>query len=502
MRNNYKVYAFIGIFFLCLCLPKIEAATESVKDLPFANPDVLISMDFQDANLKDILKIFSIQSGLNFVASDSVKDRKFTLYFDNVPIKDAMDKIFKANNLSYELDKESNIFIVTDLGAPEIQTVTRIFYLKFASVSNSSLLAEKSNAGTISDIASIGGASAAAASTKTGIATVIEKLLSTNGKIVEDPRTNCLIVTDVPNRMDNIAAVIASLDIPQSQVLLEVEMMDVNRDATEKIGMKFATPLLDVTMTNSGSSWMSKWPTGNILGETSNNFTNGTFTVASTSYRLILDFLKTQSGTKYLARPRIITLNNEPAEIKISTDEAIGVTSTSETQTGTTTTEAERAQTGIALRVTPQINLETGEITMFVIPAVAEATTGGTFSGVTFKDPEIRYTKSMVRVKDGETIVIGGLIRRNSSETITKLPFISDIPFLGKLFTHTYKDKDRERELLVFITPHIIRDTAIQLAQAKKGALPEREQGTASAAVRKRQEAIDESLKIFETKKK
>lgn len=500
MRNNIKFYVFVFTFFLCLCLPSIEAATEAPEKLPFPNPEVLISMDFQDAGLKDILKIFSIQSSLNFIASDAVKDRKFTLYFDNVPIKDAMDKIFKANNLSYELDSESNIFIVTDLGAPEVKTVTRIFYLKFASVSASSIVMEKENPLVITDISSVGGGKAGSSAKTSGITAVIEKLLSDKGKVIEDTRTNSLIITDVPNRLENIAAVIASLDIPQSQVLLEVEMMDVNKDATEKIGMKFATPLLDVTMTNSGASWMSKWPTGSILGDPSNNFSNGTFTVGSTSYRLILDFLKTQSDTQYLARPRILTLNNETAEIKISTDEAIGLTSTTETQTGTTTTEAERAQTGVLLRVTPQINMETGEITMYVIPAVAEAATGGTFGGTTFKDPEIRYTKSMVRVKDGETIVIGGLIRRNSSETITRLPFFSSIPFLGQLFTHKNKEKDKERELLVFITPHIIRDTSVQLARAKTGAFPQREQSSVSNI--SRQAIIDASLKSFEKTKK
>ena len=79
MKNKFKFSVLIAIFFLCLCLPKTEAAIEKVEDLPFSNPNILISMDFQDANLKDILKIFSIQSGLNFISSDSVKDRKFTL---------------------------------------------------------------------------------------------------------------------------------------------------------------------------------------------------------------------------------------------------------------------------------------------------------------------------------------------------------------------------------------------------------------------------------------
>ncbi|MCK9603931.1 MAG: hypothetical protein M0R66_06215 [Candidatus Omnitrophica bacterium] len=536
MRNKFRLSVFISIFFLCLFLPRSEAVQEPVakdvlKELPFANPQTLISMDFQDASLKDILKIFSIQSGLNFIASDVVKDRKFTLYFDGVPIKDAMDKIFKANNLSYELDKESNIFIVNDLGAPETQTITKVFYLKFASVSNSPMQYDKENVDVLSSLGESGGSSSGGSSSSSGgsssgggnaiekasISKIVEKLLSAKGNVVEDYRTNSLIVTDVPSHIVVVEQVIKSLDLPQPQVMLEVEMLDVSKDATEKIGLKFSTPLLTVNTILQGATWGAKWPVGSILGDTSKNFVNGSFKVnseaagstygAASTYQLVLDFLKTQSSTRYLARPRILTLNNETAEIRIATNESIGVISSITGTTGnlTTTSSAERSETGVLLRVTPQVNMDIGEITMFIVPVVSEATTGSTITiagaAYTYRDPEVRYTKSMVRIKDGDTVVLGGLLRRNSSDTKTKLPFLGDIPLFGKLFTHDYKDKDRERELLVFITPHIIKETGgVQLAQAKKGVLPEREQNTTS--IGSRQAIIDASLKNIEKKKK
>ncbi|MDD5255040.1 MAG: STN domain-containing protein, partial [Candidatus Omnitrophica bacterium] len=107
--------------------------------------DVLISMDLQNANLKDILKIFSIQSGLNFIASEAVQERKVTLYLDNVPIQEAMNKIFKANNLSYDLAEESNIFIVKDWGVPKLETKTKIYALKYRAVPNANFSKEKVN---------------------------------------------------------------------------------------------------------------------------------------------------------------------------------------------------------------------------------------------------------------------------------------------------------------------------------------------------------------------
>jgi type II secretory pathway component GspD/PulD (secretin) len=523
MKNNFKLSVFIAIFFLCLFLPKSEAVQELkelAKDLPFPNPETLISMDFQDASLKDILKIFSIQSGLNFIASDAVKDRKFTLYFDGVPIKDAMDKIFKANNLSYELDKESNIFIVNDLGAPESQTITKIFRLKHASVVNSPMQYDKESIQVMGSSSGGGSGSGSGGSgsgsvknppviDKASISKVVEKLLSDKGKLVEDYRTNSLIVTDVPTRMAVITEVITSLDIPQPQVLLEVEMLDVNKNLVDQIGVKWNTPIFDQTLTAGPTSWMTKWPQGSLFGDMTRNFTNGTVTLTNNaSIRVIIDWLTTQVSTRYLARPRILTLNNETAEIMIVTNEAVGVVSTSTSTggaTGSTTASAERAGTGVALRVTPQINTDTNEITMFIVPAVGEATAGATYTivdvgTIQFKDPEVRYTKSVVKMKDGDTIILGGLIRKTFSETTIKLPILGDLPFLGKFFTHRYKERDKDRELLVFITPHIIKDMSVQLAQAKKGVLPEREQSATSRV--SRQAVIDASLKSFEKKKK
>ncbi len=549
--SNYKLFLSMMFFFLCI-FPNLEAkpgvpalggptylmGTDfQDSQLPFDNPDVLISMDFQDANLKDILKIFSIQSGLNFIASDAVKDRKLTLYFEGVPIRDALDKIFKANNLAYELDTKSNIFIVKDLGAPELETVTKVFYLKFASVSTSSLMTERNNTTTITSISGAGGGGSSSGSTsssgssssnssssssdssgsasssgttKSGITEVVTKLLSSKGKVIEDPRTNSLIVTDIPTRMTVIANVITAIDVSQPQVLLEVEMVDVYKDTTDKIGLKYGTSPLTLNTVLKGASWGSKFPLGSLLGDRQKNFVDGSFAVSdgSTSagvstYQIVMDFIKTQTGTKFLARPKILTLNNETAEIKISANEAVGVSTTTSSNSGTVNASAERAETGVMLRVTPQINLETNEITMFVIPAVGESSTGGTFNisgttSVSFKDPEIRYTRSMVRAKDGETIVIGGLIRRQFSETITKLPVLGDVPMLGAFFRHRNKDKDKDRELLVFITPHIIRDKAVQLAKAKTNMsiLPEREQNV--FPVVDRQAEIVSKLQDFE----
>lgn len=487
--------------------------------------NLTVSMDLQDVNLKDVLKIFSMQSGMNFIASEVVQDRKITLYLDKVPVQDAMNKIFKANNLSYEYDRSANLFIVKDWGKPSLETVTKVFYLKYATVGLSVMRSEiddiMEDTGVDSSSGSGGGSSGSSredAAKEGGITNAVKKLLSEHGSIVEDYRTNSLIITDIPSRMQAIAQTIASLDVPAPQVLIEVEMLDVSKNTVDKMGFNFGTNPFTLIIPSSGPT---KFFMGNLAnrGAGISSPLDGSDIISTAgdgvpisagsvifgrTYSQLLDYLRTQTDTKYLARPRIITLNNETAEIQISSNESIGVTGTSSSSSGGTTTEStgdpERTRTGVSLRVTPQINIDTGEITMFLYPKVTEAAAGNplTVAGKTyqFRDPEERSTKTTVRVKDGETVVIGGLIRSEFNQSNSSLPFFSDIPIIGAFFRHKDKAKDKDRELLVFITPHILKEATVEFSQTNKAVLPDREQNTAAGY--NRQSAVSSSLNAFD----
>ncbi|MBM3249837.1 MAG: type II secretion system protein GspD [Candidatus Omnitrophica bacterium] len=501
MKNIFRLSAFIFILSLFLSIPRSSADLT----VPLTDLEPQISMDFKDAGLKDILKAFSMQSGLNFIASEAVQDRKITLYLDKVPLKQAMDRLFKANNLSFEMDDEVNIFIVKDYGKLEVDTITKVFYLKHATVSSSSLKEEMSTIQTSGEEGEDGGGGEDEGKWKTeedcGITTAIKKLLSGAGSVIEDFRTNSLIVTDTPNRMAVIAQVIVALDVAVPQVMLEVEMLDVSKNVVDAIGIKFSQTPFVVTLGGATESvgfpfkdWGKAFPATAGMGTWGINATN--------TYSAQLDFLRTQTDTKYLARPRVLTLNNETAEIKITTNEAIGIETTTEATSGTTSAEAERYETGVSLRITPQIDLDRNEVTMFVYPRVSDATSSSTLisGGLTysFRDPETRSTKTTVKVKDGETVIIGGLIRNQKTEVITKLPILGDMPIVGALFRHKKVEPGKDRELLVFITPHIIREDkeGIKLAQTKKAALPEREQNTVSMF--DREAVVSSSLNEFE----
>ena len=516
MKRNFSLIVFMFILSLYLFTPKLIA--ESILPFPDLEPD--ISLDFKDASLKDILKLLSIQSGLNFIAGQNVQDRKMTLYLDKVPLREAMDDIFKANNLSYELDQDSNVFIVKDWGTPSIETITKIFYLKHATVSSSSLKEEMSNnlraKGELGGGFGVGGGGGGgggggagkwAQEPTSGLTAVVKKLLSDKGSLVEDYRTNSFIITEIPQNMEKITQVIASLDIPIPQIMLEVEMLDVNKNDIDRLGINYAHSGLGSAMftaTLTPATMGTALPFATSVLKTGRGTiapsTSGKFSPLGASYTIDADFIAQMTDSKILARPRILTLNNEPAEIKIVTNEAVG---SIQTITGggagieSSTTQAERIETGVLLRVTPQINVETGEITMVILPTVRDATvsTLTAFTGNT-KDPQERSTKSVVKVRDGETVIIGGLISKEKSETVTKLPILGDIPFIGAAFRHKFKDKDKERELLVFITPRIVKDTASsKLTQIKKNPFLQREQSTTGPG---REVAISSGLNKYE----
>lgn len=469
-----------------------------------------ISMDFKDADLKTVLKIFSEQAGLNFIASEAVQDRKITLFLDNVPLQEAMNKIMSANNLTYVLDPGSNIFVVKEWGKPAIETITKVYYLKYTRFKTSNLQKVIDAGPSTASSSAGGGGGAMSSSTGTSgsgtaagggsdLAESIKGVLTSNGKVIQDARTNSLIVTDVPTQFDVIDKVVSLLDVPTPQVMIEVEMLDVDKKIADQMGVDTSQHLLQVT----GAATSTKFPffkdalatAGTAV--TGNTFTYGT--LSASVFQATLDLLTTDTRTKVLARPRILTLSNESAQVQIATNEAIGLKTTQQSGQGSTvqTSEAERFQTGVILNVTPQVDSSTGMVTMFVQPTVAVAKAGGTFGGQTFKDPETRSSSTTLMVKDGETIVVGGLIRTDETITVKKVPIFGDIPILGAAFRHKDKSSE-ERELIVFITPHIVNhDNAVVYAKGDiplPGNLPRREQMSAFS----KNEAVDKMLERWD----
>lgn len=505
-RKNRSLSALIlcGLIFQSVC--PSDGLAESMSDelapidlsLSGESADLsstdTISMSFDGALLKDVLLLFSQQSGLNFVASQEAESKKVTVYFENVSPKDALDSIISANGLSYTKKPGSDIYIVAAAAKSQPAVlVTKVIQLKFMRLSNSPLDVggqvtindlTKSSAPSSSD--SGGGGSSSGGGSDKGADRIVQRLLTPAGKITTDTHTNSLIITDTPDNLKQIEKVLDELDVPPSQVVLEVHIMEVSKNMASDIGISWGGNN-GAILSLSGGARTTSFPfnTGDLLGGKKHlvggqfigdlvaDSTEGTVgvdsgdpTPAQTLYGLVnaqnlaatLHYIETDSKTKVLARPRVLTQNNEAATIKLVTNAAIGsnTVTTGEGAAASTTEEAERSDIGVAMRLTPQINQD-DTILLFLEPAIS------TFDNSTVientADVTTRLVRTMARIKDNQTLVIGGLITGQGNESVTKVPILGDLPWIGRAFRYN-GDNNADRELLIFVTPHIVRGSS------------------------------------------
>lgn len=461
---KWMVCLVICFAFLYLPHGNVRGAERTPLKAKYANKT--ISMDFKEASLQNVLKAFSQQSGLNFVASEEIKEKKVTLYFENVKVQDALNRILDANNLTYEYTKDSEIFVVKPTGAEKVEKITRIYTLNYATVGGEK--GEESEEGEEGK--------------SQNIKNILEKLLSKQGNIIADQRTNSLIIRDIPARFPLIERTIAKLDSRTPQVMIEAEILETSVDLAERIG---------VGMSHAGEKGSAEvFPLSKSITSGEQSFYG---VLSYPEFEATLDLLEKEGSVKYLARPRILSLNNETAKIDIASWASIGIETETSTETGETVVEsAERKWVGTKLKVTPHINKE-GFITMEIRPEVSRTFPSDLSSQ--FLDIFKKSATSKVMVKDGETVVIGGLIKGKENEISKQVPFLGDLPVIGKLFS-SRKKEDEKTELVIFITPHIVRqETYAKATEGIEGKEIMREPSTSYTEEEEKEEKVKKEAK-------
>ena len=355
-----------------------------------------------------------------------------------------------------------------------METITKIFPLQYARVKGYELVSSNVSSGT-------------------GIKDVMEKLITTYGNVVEDSRSNSLVITDLPTQFEIIERAIEELDIKLPQVMIEAEIIETSVDLIDKLGIAWGSSGGDFASAfgaaRSATFPFTKPQGMGKVGADGAPMSLYTGYISATNLGGTLTMLKTDTDTRTLARPRILTLNNETAEINITAETAVASLTTTTASEGISTSiiSAERVETGISLKVTPQINKK-GEITMGIEPSVVNTKASSFFPG-TFVDPQTRSAKTTVTVFDGQTIVIGGLINTEDSKSLRKVPWFSDIPLVGNLFRKK-NDTTLDKELIIFITPHLV-DSGIA---AEKGLVMEKQIPWEYGNLGLKEEAMDRFL--------
>ena len=416
-----------------------------------------ISVDFKDADIRQVLRIISMKSEVDIVAGPDVEGL-VTIKLTDVPWEQALDLVLRTYGFTYE--RKDKVIRVMSLQAVEQEALaTEVVSLNYAKAKD--------------------------------VGDVLKEMLSDRGKVKYDDRTNTVIVTDMPTSLFQLKQVIARLDQQTPQVHIESRFVETRLTRDENLGIDWFDSAT-ATLTPATASTTFPFPAGGRLGSVGqtlfsrpgNIFYTGTSsatnaavnrgvipdiggqfvfgTLTMSQLQTTINMLKQRVDTKVINNPTIVTLNNKEASVQIGTDVNIPNFQVDPSTGRATVTGFQTRSTGTILKVTPHINLQ-DEIVIDVKPEITtvSATAREYASGVSFPDFNVQKAETQVRLINGQTLAIGGLKRQAEAVTVNKIPILGDIPILGALFTNrreqTPSGQD-QLDLLIFLTVHLMKD--------------------------------------------
>ncbi len=409
-----------------------------------------ISVEVSEMDVREVFKLIGEESGINMVLADEVKGT-ISLKLREVPWDQALIVIMKARRLGYTRSGSIlRIAPLADIKSEEDETL-RMIAARKAQVPLKVRVIPVSYA-KIDDVEK-----------------QVGRFLSERGKAVGDTRTSSLIVSDHDENIDRVAKLVASIDVPPPQVLIEGKIVEASDQFQRQIGINWSASGQEYRMFNSnkirGRSTLGVAPTaaGGIASTGNLTFTLGTIDILG-DLAATLALYENQSSVKVLSSPRIVTLHNEPAEINQSID--IPLLSETVTAQGTSRTVTFKPVT-LKLGVTPQI---TNDASVIMAIDVKRDFVGSVVDQTTQSRPiNTRSAKTKVMVRNSQTAVIGGIYQSDQTIGESKVPWVADVPILGWLFKNRNNDSNKN-ELLIFLTPRI-------LGQADSQAIPSENQG-------------------------
>lgn len=482
---------------------KLNGESELYKETEASSPlDRKVSIRVSNVPISAFLNSITTQAKINFIMSEEFANKKVTASLTRVTVREALDTLLRVQGLAYQRIGKSDSYVVTKRSNDAPDTITKIYTLSYISLQGVGSAQSELNSIMPQDVSSsssssssgdstglnLGGSSSGSGSDSYSggaeITTIVKSMLSPVGKIAVDPRTNKLIITDVAEVFPQVENILAELDIKPPQILIEAQIVEVSKTSGLSLGFEYggsAGAMVSMTgpkrkvdleyIKGQGvKGWNYIFPSKDQLnsGSSGSGSSSGSSSSSSdegedegglldfSAFNIVLKSLLTRGEAKYLGKPKVVTLNNKTATITTSTDATVGQTVSQSGSGGgeaLTTQSAERKRVGLTLQVTPQVNRE-GYVTLYVQPSYSDLVSSGfDFS----KDTTTRAASTLVRVKNGQTVVIGGLLTSRETDQTRKVPLLGDIPLLGWLFTSKTKSKSTT-DLVIFITPTILAE--------------------------------------------
>ncbi|WP_332403117.1 type IV pilus secretin PilQ family protein [Vibrio metschnikovii] len=414
----------------------------------------LISINFQDIPVRNVLQLIADYNQFNLVVSDSVSGN-LTLRLDGVPWQQVLDIILQVKGLDKRV--EGNVILVApkaELDLREKQQLEKARLAEELGDLQSDII--KISFAKASDIAEMIGGTGAV------------NMLSERGSISIDERTNALLIRELPENIHVIREIIAALDIPVKQVQIEARIVTVNEGNLDELGIRWGVSStrgnntvggsiegnlagIGLYQPEDGSEMINNFLNVN-LGATAANASSIAFQVAKLGSGTLLDLelsaMQRESKAEIISSPRLITTNKKPAYIEQGTEIPYLESSSS----GATTVAFKKAV--LSLQVTPQI---TPDNRLVLDLSVTQDRPGdivktGTGEAVAIHTQRIG---TQVLVNNGETVVLGGIFQHSITNTVDKVPLLGDLPLLGALFRRSYQQMGKS-ELLIFVTPKVV----------------------------------------------
>ncbi|MDI3280494.1 MAG: secretin N-terminal domain-containing protein [Bacillota bacterium] len=355
-----------------------------------------ITLELRDAEIQDVLRLFARLGNVNIVVDQGVVG-KVSFILKDVPFEEALDLVLKARGFVYTRRGDSLVVTTPErLKSTFGDFSTEVVYLRWA----------------------------AADQVKKALTSVIP-----GDSIQVESRTNALVLKAQPEELLQVRELLRQIDVPTRQVLIEVRVEEVSSDSVNELGIR----------------WPTDWTASSV-----DKFLAEGYPALSPDLPLKLRLLEESGKATLLANPRVAVVDNQEAKIHIGERIPVEVT---EIQEGVEVTRLDFVDAGILLKVTPHLNGD-DYITAVVNPEVSTIT-GWTEKG--FPKIRTREVSSILRMRDGQTVVIGGLLQEEEVLSATGVPYLSRLPLLGNLFKVNTKSK-KKGELLIFLTARVVRE--------------------------------------------
>ena len=480
MSDDYEYQAYQSGNQLNISISKPELLREPTLEERVYSGEPL-SMEFQDVEIRSVLDILAQFTEMNIVASDSVAGN-ITLRLINVPWDQALDIILKSKNLGKR--ENGNVILVapaTELAEQEARELEAQQAVEsFAPLRTEYIRLSYAKAQDVLTLISQGSGSSGGSSNR---ADDNNSLLSNRGTVTVDERTNTLIVKDVADSIENIHKLISKIDIPVRQVMIEARIVSATDSFSKEIGVRWG--ILSNGAANNrnllvGGSNQTLWDlkdfdveTTTVNGQTvsypsyditrpdnlnvdlgvanpAGSIAFGLLSMSDVMLDLELSALQADNRGEVISTPKILTADKQTAKVSSGTQIPYQEASAS----GATTTSFKEA--ALSLEATPNITPD-GKIGLQLL--ITNGTPTIINNQVAIAEDSI---STNVIIEDGQTVVLGGVFKNRTSNGVDKVPFLGDLPYIGRAFRKDVRSNAKE-ELLIFVTPKLINDGTSRL---------------------------------------